>query len=94
MPKIKYDSSGEEVEVENGTELRDVCQKQSWDVPFGCEDGVCGTCIVKINSGEENLTPMEEKEKTTLEAMGLNDGKHRLACQCKVSGGDISFETN
>lgn len=93
MAKIKYTNSDEEVELSDGACLKDAVDEKGWGVPFGCEDGVCGTCIVNVTAGAENLSEIEEKEKMTLAAMGLDDGEHRLACQCKVKG-DIEFGTH
>ncbi len=86
MAKIKYDNNGDEIEVPDGTELKEVSRDEGWNIPYGCEDGICGTCIVEIKEGKENLNEMEETEEITLSAMGVNDGNHRLACQCKCKG--------
>lgn len=86
MPKVTFLDTGEEVEVKTGTSLKDISKEKGWPIAYGCEDGVCGTCIVKIEKGKENLTPIDEKEGQTLDMMGMKDGKHRLACQCKING--------
>lgn len=91
MPKVKYQNTGDESEVEAGGELRETTKAKGWPIPYGCEDGKCGTCIVKAVEGKENLSAMEEKEQQTLEVMGMGDGEHRLACQCKVNG-DVTIE--
>lgn len=91
MSKITFKNTGETIETAQGTLLKDVARDKGWPIAFGCEDGVCGTCLVKIESGKENLNPMEEKEDQTLEMMCMKDGEHRLACQCKVNG-DVTFE--
>ena len=47
--------------------------------------GMCGADPVTIVDGMENLSPMDDDERATLERMGL--GQHvRLACMCRVSG--------
>ena len=91
MFKVKFTNTGDEVEVEAGTELKDVTRENGWPIAFGCEDGMCGTCIVKAVEGKENLSATEEKENDTLSVMGMDDGEHRLACQCKVNG-DVVIE--
>ncbi|MBD3360546.1 2Fe-2S iron-sulfur cluster binding domain-containing protein [Candidatus Peregrinibacteria bacterium] len=91
MPKVKFQNTGEEAEAEKGADLMEVTKNQGWPIAYGCEDGMCGTCIVKIIEGKENLNPLDEKEKQTLDVMGMDDGEHRLACQCKVNG-DIVIE--
>ena len=47
-------------------------------ITFGCQDGICGTCIVEVEEGMRNLG-----EKNTEEIdMSLEDNQ-RLVCQCK-----------
>lgn len=90
MPKVKFVEDNIEVEVESGTELRDVCQQNDMTLPFGCENGVCGTCLVSIKEGSEHLTEKTDQEKETLEVL-LAYEDQRLACQCKVTG-DVTFD--
>jgi len=92
MAKVIYDNTGEEIEVENGKNLKDLTSEKGWNVAYGCEDGFCGTCLVELVEGAENLSKIDDVEETTLTAMGLLDGKHRLACQCKING-DIKIKT-
>jgi len=91
MPKVKFKNTGDEEKAQQGDSLKDVTRDGGWPIAYGCEDGVCGTCIVKVTEGSENLNKMEETEKQTLDIMDLNDGEHRLACQCKVNG-DLEIE--
>ena len=53
-------------------------------------NGVCTTCMIKVNSGVENLSPMTEKE----EMMGLDpeNPEVRLGCQCMLNGGECDAE--
>ena len=91
MPKVKFQNTGEEVEVEQGANLKEVTKNQGWSIPYGCEEGTCGTCIIKVIEGKENFSPLTETEKQTLDVMSMDDGEHRLACQCKVNG-DVTIE--
>lgn len=84
MPKVSYKNTGETVEVEVGKALKDIAKEKGWPIAFACEDGMCGTCIIKTAQG--GISKMEDKEENTLSAMGFNDGQHRLCCQCKVTG--------
>lgn len=86
MSKVTFSNTGDEEEVAEGTPLKDVVRDKGWPIAFGCEDGVCGTCIVEVEEGKENLSPMEDTESQTMEMMCMNDGNHRLACQCKCKG--------
>ncbi len=88
MPKVTFTNTNQSVEVEEGQELRKVTQENGWPIPYGCENGICGTCLVKAK-GE--LNEPTETEQQTLKAMGKADGEHRLACQCKIKG-DVTIE--
>lgn len=57
---------------------------------FGCRQGNCGTCTIKILKGEENLSPKTKEEVATLQRLGLSS-HHRLACQCALMG-DIEID--
>ncbi|MDD3862079.1 MAG: 2Fe-2S iron-sulfur cluster-binding protein [Candidatus Gracilibacteria bacterium] len=91
MFKVTFKNTGMAVDVENGAELKTVTKDNQWPVAYGCEDGMCGTCMVKVVEGGANLSPMDEKEKGTLEAMGMDTGTYRLCCQCRVNG-DCTIE--
>lgn len=90
MAKVTFVEDNIAVEVEPNTELRDVCQQNDMTLPFGCENGVCGTCLVSIKEGAEHLTEKTDQEKETLEVL-LAYEDQRLACQCKVTG-DVTFD--
>jgi ferredoxin len=91
MPKVSFKNTGASVEVAAGTPLKQVTKDNNWPVAYGCEDGMCGTCILQITEGMENLSAMEEKEKDTLGVMGMDVSTHRLACQATVNG-DVVIE--
>ena len=91
MAKVIFKNNGEEANAEDGGKLQQTIQTAGWPVAFACEDGVCGTCLIHVTEGAENLSEMDEREKQTLEMMGMDDGEHRLACQCKVKG-DVTIE--
>lgn len=91
MPKVTFVDEDLEVEVETGSNLKEVAQAEGAEIPFGCEQGVCGTCLVEIVEGEENLADPDDQEKETLQAMGAEDNQ-RLACQCIIEG-DIKVKS-
>jgi len=84
MVKVTFKNDGSSNEAQEGTKLQQTIKTAGWPVAFACEDGVCGTCLVHVEKGAEHLSEMGEREKQTLEMMGMNDGEHRLACQCSV----------
>ena len=61
---------------------------QEADIPFGCRSGLCRTCEVIIDDGEENLSKLNKLE----EQVDLPP-KHRLACQCVAKKGIIKLHS-
>lgn len=93
MAKVKFTNTGEEEEAKIDQNLMEVTQDAGWPIAYGCEDGLCGTCVVRVAEGKENLNTPDDKEKQTLDIMGLAEGDFRLACQCKVEkDGDVTIE--
>ena len=84
MAKI-ITEDGQEREVEDGEEIQKACDELG--IPFGCTEGVCGTCMIEVIEGKENLSEMTQEEKD----MGM-DGDTRLACQCTIKEGSIKIK--
>lgn len=93
MAKVTYKNKDESVEISDGSSFKQVIRDNSWNIPFGCEEGICGTCIVRIVSGMENLSEVSEKERQTLKAMELDEKEFRLVCQLQILNGEVEFET-
>ncbi|MDO8480815.1 MAG: 2Fe-2S iron-sulfur cluster-binding protein [Nanoarchaeota archaeon] len=72
------------VKVEDGAEVKDACKELG--VVFGCEDGLCGTCLVEVPEGLDNLSERTQAEKD----MGVEDN-NRLMCQCKIKCGKVKI---
>jgi ferredoxin len=49
--KIKFVASEIEVECEGGTPILVAGEEAGLDLPFGCREGICHTCISKLCSG-------------------------------------------
>lgn len=86
MAKIVIKRDKIEAEVLDGKDLREFCQENNSTICFGCEVGVCATCLVEVEEGSENLSEPDEIEKNTLERIGAKSN-NRLACQCKLRKG-------
>lgn len=93
MATLKNHSTGATAQCNPGTNFREVAQNEGLDIAFGCESGICSTCLIHITSGAENLGPKTEQEEFTLEARGVaaDDMTTRLGCQCTVNG-DVEFQ--
>lgn len=88
MAKIIF-QDGEEIIVENGSSLEAPCEECG--VPFACSGGICGSCIIEIQEGMENLS---EPTQAEINFLG-NDGvlKERMACQCSIEDGTVRIKT-
>jgi len=93
MPKsnVTFEKLGITVSVPAGTRLIEISEKVGASITYGCREGECGTCIMKINSGMEHMSQRSLLEDKVLQEnmAGRND---RLACQAQVLGGDISVK--
>lgn len=78
--------NGEEIPMEEGEPLKPKLEEMG--VPFACEEGICGTCIIEVVKGGEHLSERTEEEDDF-----LGDVPHeRLGCQCKMGSGDVEIE--
>jgi ferredoxin len=90
MPKVTFLADNKTGDANEGELLREACQRNDFTLPFGCENGLCGTCLVAIKEGAENLTEKTDQEKETLEVLMAYEDQ-RLACQCHLKG-DVTFD--
>lgn len=80
MARITID--GQFRELEEGEPILAACEELG--VPFGCQAGSCGTCVIVVESGLENLHGPNHLE----EDMGLRHNE-RLACQARIRSGEV-----
>jgi len=92
MPKVRVTTDDLEIDVKDGYALIDMCEDHDTSILFGCRDGACGACMVRVLEGQEHLSPMQDDEKDFLETMAAEPDE-RLACQCKVYG-DVKLEVS
>lgn len=84
MATLMFDQSGEEVELPDNSPIAECCEEAG--VPFACTEGVCGTCVIEIKEGKENLSkPTKEEE----DFLGEGTCHERLACQCRIKSGHV-----
>jgi ferredoxin len=96
MSTIKFVKENQEAVVANGANLRLKALENNIDLYtfFGkmsnCGGyGQCGTCIVEVVEGMENLSPRTDVEKRKLKK---KPDTYRLACQTLVNG-PVSVKT-
>ncbi|MBF8262778.1 MAG: fdxC [Parachlamydiales bacterium] len=86
MAKIYFEDTQEEVDIDDGSPITDACEQVG--VPFACTEGVCGTCVIDVVDGMENLTEFSPAEADFLGEMD----RERLACQCKIKCGKVKIK--
>jgi ferredoxin len=86
MAKLIFEHNDEEHELEDGSPIAECCEEGG--VPFACTEGVCGTCVIEVKEGFENLSEPTQEEEDFLGEGTLDE---RLACQCKIKCGDVKI---
>ncbi len=84
LTRVDEDGSEESVEIVEGDEVIDGAEELG--VPFGCQDGRCGSCLAEVTEGYDNLSEMTQEELD----MEL-EKPHRLMCQCKIKNGEVKI---
>lgn len=92
MPKVTITTDNKTIEVDEGSELLDICDEHDTSLAYGCRGGACGACLIQITSGADAVSKMQDIERETLESIAAEPNE-RLACQCKVYG-DITIEVS
>lgn len=106
-PQLPKDITVYAIAGDNGT-LLNVAKTNNVPIPFQCQDGECGSCLVKVtilDNKAPKAVAITEKEKVTLSVNGklskdvlydmeTNDRPppYRLACQFIVRDEDILVE--
>ncbi|MCP1354333.1 2Fe-2S iron-sulfur cluster-binding protein [Aneurinibacillus migulanus] len=94
MQKIDFKTSGKKLEVSKESNLLRMSIRYEGGIPYKCGGGICGTCVVKIDDGAQNLNKVSKKEVERL-GKDLIDQGYRLACQTFVNGDvELNWEEN
>ena len=86
MAKLIFETTHEEVDLPDGSQIIEACEEAG--VPFACTEGICGTCVVEVTEGMENLSEFNQAEADFLGELD----KERLACQCKIKAGCVKLK--
>ena len=90
MPKVTFMPVGESFQVTEGTTILVSAIQNGLKLRHDCTEAICGTDRVKILSGKEQLSEMNENEELTLEMMNAGPDE-RLACVARIVG-DVTVE--
>ena len=92
MPKVTITTDDLTIDVADNYPMIDMCEDHETSILFGCRDGACGACMIRVKEGKNNLRKMEDDERDFLETMAAEEDE-RLACQCRVLG-DVVVEVS
>ena len=98
--KVTFEPAGGTVEVDPAAypygregapgSLLDIALAHGVEIAHACGGaGVCGSCLVTVEAGMENLSEATDDELDAVERQAGNTPKSRLACQAVV-GGDVT----
>ncbi|MBN6188440.1 2Fe-2S iron-sulfur cluster binding domain-containing protein [Aneurinibacillus sp. BA2021] len=90
MRTIDFKTSGKKLEVPKEANLLRMSIRYEGGIPYKCGGGICGTCVVKVESGLDHLSKVSKKEVEKLGEDLIGQG-YRLACQTFVNG-DIALQ--
>ncbi|NVO28124.1 2Fe-2S iron-sulfur cluster binding domain-containing protein [Donghicola sp. C2-DW-16] len=86
--RVVFVDVGLSVTVKAGTRIIEVSEKLGAGVTYGCREGECGSCLVRVVEGMEFLSDPDMLELRVLRE-NLAGHADRLACQAKVMGGTV-----
>ncbi len=83
--KITFKDIDTTVHAPVGVRVIEISEKVNSGIVYGCREGDCGTCMMKVEDGWENLSSPSVIEDKILRENAA--GRHnRLACQAQVLG--------
>ncbi|MDX1921191.1 MAG: 2Fe-2S iron-sulfur cluster-binding protein [Candidatus Caenarcaniphilales bacterium] len=83
--KISFpNTSYPELELPEKANLSEELSATNSPVLFGCRTGLCGTCLIEVDSSNSDLEEPNEIEKEALSIYAPGNLKARLACQVQV----------
>lgn len=91
MPKLVFRDKNVTLNVARGTSILDAAMDHGITLYHTCGGNAsCSTCRIRVLSGANHLSPIEDAESQVLAAFDL-EAPHRLACQSQVLG-DVEVE--
>lgn len=87
-PSVTFVGHGSAIAVTPDETVLNIARNNNVPINYECESGRCGYDPVKIISGQEHLSELDEDEEgwTLEEVCHLKPGEHRLACLLKTRG--------
>ena len=89
MARVTVLPANVSAEVEPGVLLIEAGEKAGVEMEAGCFNCSCGTCVVEVVSGMENLEEPTPEELDVLDQWNRDPEKFRLTCCVRVRDGDV-----
>lgn len=89
MPKVTVLPANKSAEVPPGELLLEAGEKAGVEMEAGCFNCSCGTCVVEVVNGMENLEEPTPEELDVLDAWNKDSEKYRLACCVRIKQGEV-----
>ncbi len=89
MPKVTILPAGKSAEVPAGELLLEAGEKAGIDMEAGCFNCSCGTCVIEVVQGIENLEAPTPEELDVLDQWNKDPEKFRLTCCVHIKDGDV-----
>ena len=84
--KVHFDHLDQPIDATSHQTVLDIANANDIDIPHYCGgSNRCGTCVIKIIDGQQNLSESKGNEQMVLGVDKFQKG-HRLACQARVIG--------
>ena len=90
MYKVRFNAEDQELIVNKNETFLMLYEKFDSPLMFGCMEGNCGTCKIRVLENSQNLSPMNSMEKEFLDSIDALENE-RLACQCEILG-DVTID--
>jgi nitrite reductase (NADH) large subunit len=84
-PEVTFVADGTRAVAKAGATVLEVAEANGQQIEAGCRMGVCGADPIAVKEGMDNLSPVSDDERSTLERLGHADNT-RMACCCRVQG--------
>jgi nitrite reductase (NADH) large subunit len=84
--EVTFERDGERIVATSGASLLEIAEGHEQPIESGCRMGVCGADPIAVIGGAEHLSPIGSDERATLERLGLDPERNRMACCARVSG--------
>ena len=91
MPKVTILPANVSAEVPPGELLLEAGEKAGVEMEAGCFNCSCGTCVVEVVSGMQNLEEATPEELDVLDQWNRDPEKFRLTCCVRVKNGDVTI---